>query len=159
MINTLYRGNARVFWGSLLCWKCDKCQHGLKRKLPDLPTAAKSQQSSLSFYFTKKTKTPVPTTETPVNTQQQLHYDCNPSRALTETRDRPSTAVTSTPSAKKTRALTVAAANRWKTTSLAEQLGSEWLVISMVLTLGEHIGIDRVAPISSTTLERNSVKD
>ena len=29
----------------------------------------------------------------------------------------------------------------------------------MVLTLGEHIGIDRVAPISSTTLERNSVKD
>ena len=28
----------------------------------------------------------------------------------------------------------------------------------MVLTLGEHIGIDRVAPLSSTTLERNSVK-
>ena len=29
----------------------------------------------------------------------------------------------------------------------------------MVLTLAEHIGIDRVAPISSTTLDRNSVKD
>lgn len=43
--------------------KCDECQHGRKRKLPDLPTAAKSQQSSLSFYFTKKTKTPVPTRE------------------------------------------------------------------------------------------------
>ena len=117
--------------------KCDECQHGRKRKLPDLPTAAKSQQSSLSFYFTKKTKTPVPTTETPVNTQQQLHYDCNPSRASTETRDRPSTAVSSTPSAKKTRALTVAAANRWKTTSLAEHLGSEWLVINA--DKGDHI--------------------
>ena len=110
--------------------KCDECQLCLKRKLPDLPTAAKSQQSSLFFHFTKKTKTPVSTTETPVNTQQQLHYDCNQSRALKETRDRPSTAVSSTPSTKKTRALTVAAANRWKTTSLAEHLGSEWLVIN-----------------------------
>ena len=117
--------------------KCDECQHGRKRKLPDLPTAAKSQQSSLSFYFTKKTKTPVPTRETPVNTQQQLHYDCNPSRASTETRDCPSTAVSSTPSAKKTRALTVAAANRWKTTSLAEHLGSEWLVINA--DKGDHV--------------------
>ena len=26
--------------------KCDECQHGRKRKLPDLPTAAKSQQST-----------------------------------------------------------------------------------------------------------------
>ena len=117
--------------------KCDECQHGRKRKLPDLPTAAKSQQSSLSSYFTKKTKTPVPTTETPVNTQQQLHYDCNPSRASTETRDRLSTAVSSTPSAKKTRALTVAAANRWKTTSLAEHLKSEWLVINA--DKGDHV--------------------
>ena len=117
--------------------KCDKCQHCRKRKLPDLPMAAKSQQSSLSFYFTNKTKTPVPTTETPVNTQQQLHYDCNLSRASTETRHRPSTAVSSTPSAKKTRALTVAAANRWKTTSLAEHLGSEWLIINA--DKGDHV--------------------
>lgn len=117
--------------------KCDECQHGHKRKLPDQPTAAKSQQSSLSFYFTKRTKTSAATTEAPVSSQQQLPRDFNPLRASTETKVGPLTAVSATPSAKKTRALTVAAANRWKTTSLADHLGSEWLVINA--DKGDHV--------------------
>ena len=45
--------------------------------------------------------------------------------------------MSSTPSAKETRALTVAAVNRWKTTSLAEHLGNEWLPINA--DKGDHV--------------------
>ena len=110
--------------------KCDECQHGRKRKLPDQPTATKSRQSSLSSFFNKKAKVDATVTATPVDPQQQLHNDSTPSQATAESKERPSTSKSSTLSAKKARALTVAAANRWKTTSLAVYLANEWLVIN-----------------------------
>ena len=107
--------------------KCDECQHGRKRKLPDHSTAAKSRQSSLASFFTKKSKTAVATKETVANSQQQQQPGAT---SCTEAKV-PSSSTESTPSAKKpARSLTVAAANRWKSTSLAAHSGSEWLVVN-----------------------------
>ena len=88
--------------------KCNECQHGHKRKLPDHSTAAKSRQSSLASFFTKKSKTAVATKETVANSQQQQQQPGATSRTEAKV---PSSSTESTPSAKKpARSLTVAAA-------------------------------------------------
>ena len=76
--------------------KCDECQHGRKRKLPDHSTAAKSRQSSLASFFTKKSKTAVATKETVANSQQQQQPGAT---SCTEAKV-PSSSTESTPSAK-----------------------------------------------------------
>ena len=82
--------------------------------------------ASLRF-FTKKSKTAVATKETVANSQQQQQPGAT---SCTEAKV-PSSSTESTPSAKKpARSLTVAAANRWKSTSLAAHSGSEWLVVN-----------------------------
>ena len=49
--------------------KCDACQHGRKRKIPDDSTKGSVRPYSISSYFNKKSKAPLTITEEPPKLQ------------------------------------------------------------------------------------------
>ena len=100
--------------------KCDACQHGRKRKVSDDSTEGKVRQYSISSYFNKKPKTLITMEGHPKSPKSQPSHTVKNNESESP----------SIPSDKKPRAITVAAANRWNTTSLAKHMASEWLVLN-----------------------------
>lgn len=113
-----------------LVGKCEEC-HGsnCRRKVSETLTLSKPRQSSLSSFLKRKTIRPSTLVETP---KKSKHQDDNSDSitSATSTEKSPETPTATAPSAKKSRNLSVVAANRWVTTNLAAHLASEWLVIN-----------------------------
>ena len=105
--------------------KCDECQTSSSKKRPfsEPQVLDKPRQSTLSSFFIKNDKTPS-------GNKESALADTNSGTLTKESPQSESTSGQRTLTTNKSRNLTAAAANRWKTTSLATYMASDWLVLN-----------------------------